>query len=82
MTLDYEPDKWMLVDGKLYYIYPSFIMYSKEKDLADKYIRLWFNTKELANYLAKLGVFYDKSRLKEDFQTNKQIVLTVCKYYR
>ena len=82
MTLDYEPDKWMLVGNKLCYIYPSFIIYAKEKDLAEKYIRLWFNTKELANYLAKLGLFYDKSRFKDDFQTNKHIVLTTCKYYR
>ena len=82
MTLDYEPDKWMLVDNKLCYIYPYFIIYSKEKDLAEKYIRLWFNTKELANFLTKLGIFYDKSRLKDDFHTNKNIVLMTCKYYR
>ena len=25
MTLDYSPDKWMIKDGELYYIYPIYI---------------------------------------------------------
>lgn len=82
MTLAYEPDKWMIYNNELYYIYPMFIIYQKEKDLAEKYIRLWFNTKELANFMANCGVSYDKSRIKDDFSTNKSIVLTTCKYYR
>ena len=82
MTLNYEPDKWWLVNGELFYMYPLFISYDKSKDLAERYIRLWFNTKELANFMAKNGVFYDKSRIKDEYSTNKEIVLKVCKYYR
>lgn len=82
MTLNYEPDKWMIANGTLYYVYPMFILYQKEKDLADRYIRLWFNTKELANYMKNNGVSYDKSRIKDEGSTNKEIVLTICKYYR
>ncbi len=82
MTLNYEPDKWMLVDGTMYYVYPMFILYKKEKDLVDRYIRLWFNTKELAKFMENNGVFYDKTRIKDEFSTNKEIVLMTCKYYR
>lgn len=82
MTLNYEPDKWMIRNGKLIYIYPMVILYKKEKDLVDRYLRLWFNTKELAKFLSEKGVFYDKSRVKDDFSTNKAIVLMTCKYYK
>lgn len=82
MTLNYEPDKWMIRNGKLIYIYPMVILYKKEKDLVDCYLRLWFNTKELAKFLSEKGVFYDKSRVKDDFSTNKAIVLMTCKYYK
>ena len=82
MTLNYEIDKWILAEDKLVYVYPMFIAYKKEKDLVDHYIRLWFNTKELNEFLTKLGIFYDKSRLKDEYLTNKEVVLMVCKYYR
>ena len=82
MTLNYEIDKWMISKGELIYIYPMFIIYKKEKDLVDRYIRLWFNTKELAEFMAKNKVSYDKKRLKDEYLTNKEIVLMLCKYYR
>ena len=82
MTLNYEPEHWKIVGDKLYYTYPTFIRYQKEKDLAEHYIRLWFNTEDLAKYLSNLGIFYDKTRIKAQYLTNKEIVLAVCKYYR
>lgn len=82
LTLDYEPYNWMIVNNELVYLSPMTILYQKEKDLVDRYLRLWFNTKELAKYLAEKGKNYDKSRLKDDFSTNKEIVLMTCKYYR
>ena len=82
LTLDYEPDKWMIKEDELIYLSPMTIRYQKEKDLVDHYIRLWFNTNELASFLSKLGKNYDKSRIKNDFSTNKEIVLMTCKYYR
>ena len=82
MTLDYSPEWWLVKENTLYYMRPMFIVYKKEKDLTERYLRLWFNTLELANYLASLGIFYDKSRIKEEYSTNKDIVLKVCKYYR
>lgn len=82
MTLDYSPDKWMIKDGELYYVYPLYIRYQKEKDLVEKYIRLWFNTKETSSFMKENGLSFDSSRIKKEYEVNKQIVLMTCKYYR
>ena len=82
MTLNYEPDKWIIVEGKLYYMLPQFIKYNEEKDLVKRYLRLWYNTKELNQFLNKNGLSYDKSRLKDELVTNKELVLLVVKYYK
>ena len=82
MTLNYEPDKWIIKDNTLYYILPQFIIYNEEKDLVKKYLRLWFPTKDLAQYLANRNLSFDKTRLKEELATNKELVLLVCKYYK
>ena len=82
MTINYEPDKWIIKDNTLYYMLPQFIIYNEEKDLVKRYLRLWFNTKELVQFLNKNGLSYDKPRLKDELVTNKEIVLMVCKYYK
>lgn len=82
MTLNYEPDKWIVVEGKLHYMFPQFIKYNEEKDLVKRYLRLWYNTKELNQFLNKNGLSYDKSRLKDELVTNKELVLLVVKYYK
>ena len=82
MTLDYTPSNWLVVKDTIYYMKDEFILLDKKKDLVDKYIRLWFNTKELAKFLAENGYSYDKKRIKDEYSTNKGIVLMTCKYYR
>ena len=82
MTLNYEPDKWIIKDGTLYYMLPQFIIYNEEKDLVKKYLKLWFPTKELAQYLANHNLSFDRTRLKEELATNKEMVLMVCKFYK
>lgn len=82
MTIDYSPNKWGIKDGRLFYLGATFIPYIKEQDLVDKYLRLWFNTRELAEFMKNNGVFYDKKRIVDEYSVNKQIVLMACKYYR
>ena len=82
MTLNYSPENWLVVEEKLYYMINDFIVFEKSKDLVDKYIRLWFNTKEFADFCSKNGLNYDKKRIKDEYSTNKEIVLMTCKYYR
>ena len=82
LTLNYEPDKWVLCDNCLYYMGTEFIPYDESKDLVHKYMRLWFNTKELAQYLTNNNLPYDKTRIKDEYSTNKEIVLMTVKYYK
>ena len=81
-TLNYEPDHWLLSNGKIFYVHPHIIEYAEEKDLVKHYIKLWFNTKELAKYLADLGLSYDKSRIQNEYATNKEILLKTVSFYR
>lgn len=82
MTLNYSPDKWIIREGELYYVYPWFINYNPKEELSEKYLKLYFNTKELAEFLNENDVFYDKSRIKDEYSTNKEMVLMTVKYYR
>ena len=82
VTLNYQIDKWMLYQNELFYLSPEFDTFQKENDLVDHYLRLWFNTKEKAEFLAKNGISFDKKRIKDEYSTNKELVLIVCKYYR
>ena len=66
-----------------YITFTLFILsISKEKDLVEKYIRLWFNTKETASFMKENGLSFDSGRIKNEYEVNKQIVLMTCKYYR
>lgn len=82
VTLCYEPDKFMVSNGKLFYVYPNFIKYDAEKDFVKRYLRLWFDTKELEQYLKKFGIIMAKTRLKNEYLTNKEMVLATVKYYK
>lgn len=82
ISLNYEIDKWMLYENELYYLSPEFDSYSKEIDLVDRYLKLWFNTKEKYEFLTKNGISFDKKHIKDEYSINKEMVLTVCKYYR
>ena len=74
-TLRYEPQKWILSNGIMYYVYTHVLDFDPEKDLVKRYVRLWFNTKELEKYLIENGYSYDKKRIKDEYATNKEILL-------
>ena len=82
ITLNYEPDRWLLSEGKLYYVYPHILEYNEQKDLVKHYIRLWFNTKELSQFLNEKGLDFDKTRIKDEYTTNKEILLKTVSFYR
>ena len=82
LSLDYSPDKWILVDDKLCYNDSFCARYDDRNDLVKAYLRLWFPTTEMEQYCRKNGISIDKSRSKDQYAVNKQIVLMVCKYYK
>lgn len=82
MRLDFDPVNFKYVDGKLYYLPFTFTEYSREADFTQKELRLWFYTNDFKELLISKGIPVDKSRLKNEYERNKEIVLTVVKYFK
>jgi len=82
MRLDFNPKKFIIKEDKLYYTPFTFTNYVRDEDFTQKEIRLWFYTNEFRDLLIAEGLPIDKSRLKNEFERNKEIVLTVVKYFR
>ncbi|HHT67193.1 MAG TPA: hypothetical protein GX010_03090 [Erysipelotrichaceae bacterium] len=82
IALEYLPENFVYSNNKLYYLpfkYEKFI--SKEKFIQND-IHLWFFTKEFIKHCHNKGIDVDQSRLKSDYETNKNIALMAVKYYR
>lgn len=82
ITISYKPEDWMFSEGTLYYMGTFFMPFREDEDLIKKSLRLWFPTRELASYLKMNGLELDKSRMKDEYATNKEIVLMTLKYYK
>ena len=82
INLDYSPEHWIMMNDKLYYLETIMMPFKKEESFTERYIRLWFYTKEFVTHLNNLGLEADSSRLNQEYETNKEIVLKTCKYYR
>ena len=80
--LDYSLNSWMLVGDTLYYVGDFCDKFTPEKDFTKSGMTMWFMTKDLVNYYEKNGILFDKSRIKEEFVVNKEMVLMTCKYYQ
>ena len=82
ITLDFDPSNYIYTDdGKLYYMGLKYFEYDEKTNFVQKGIRLWFYTKEFSNLLLEKGHQIDKTRLKDDYVINKEIVLMTVKYY-
>lgn len=82
IRLDFDPTNFIYKDGKLYYLPFTFTEYVRDADFTQKEIRLYFYTKEFKEFLISKGLPIDQSRLKNEYERNKEIVLTVVKYFR
>lgn len=82
ITLDYQIDNWVIADKTLYYVSDRYMPFKEEKDLVKGFLRYWFKTKELVEFLRKKGLNIDKNRVKDEYSTNKEMVLMTCKYYK
>ena len=82
LRLNFDPINFIYKDNKLYYTPFTFTQYEREEDFTQKEFRLWFYTAEFKNYLIEKGLPVDKSRIKNEYERNKEIVLLVVKYFR
>ncbi|MCD8204775.1 MAG: hypothetical protein LUC16_03005 [Coprobacillus sp.] len=80
--LDFNPENFKLYNGEVYYMKYKLYPYKEEEAFQLKGIYKWAYTKEFTKHLNELHITVDPSRLKEEFEQNKEIVLLVVKYYR
>ena len=81
LKISFDLKSWVLINDSLYYVGLEAEKYSPDNDFTKKDIWYWFMGKELAEYYKNNGVLIDKSRIKSDFEVNKEMVLMTCKYY-
>ena len=81
LKINFDLKSWVFIDDSIYYVSLDAEKYSPENDFTKKDIWKWFMGKELADYYEKNGVLIDKTRIKSDFEVNKEMVLMTCKYY-
>ena len=82
MALDYHPDNFKFVNGKLYYLPFKCDNFTSKEPFLQEDIRLWFYTKEFIKYCYSKGIPADEKHLKSDYEINKSIALLTIKYYR
>lgn len=82
LALDYSPENFVFANNKLYYLPFICGQFTTNEQFIQKDIRLWFFTKEFVKYCRDRGLTPDESRLKSDYETNKNIALMTVKYYR
>ena len=82
MALDYRPNNFKFVNGKLYYLPFKCDNFVDKESFIQQDIRLWFYTIEFIRYCHSVGAPVDESHLKSDYEVNKSIALLTVKYYR
>lgn len=82
LALDYSPKNFVFANGKLYYLPFKCGKFTTNEQFVQKDIMLWFFTKDFIKYCHSLGISVDQTRLKSDYETNKNIALMTVKYYR
>lgn len=82
MMLDYKPENFKFVNGKLYYLPFRMSKYVNNESFIQKDMLLWFFTKDFVKYCHEQGIDADQKRLKSDYETNKNKALMTVKYYR
>lgn len=82
LLLHFNPQNFRIVNDDLYYLPFTFDTWSKAKDFSQIGIYQWFYTTQFRNMLIEKGIPIDKSRILNEYDRNKQLVLMVVKYYR
>ena len=82
IVLDMKPDNFVYANGKLYYMPFKVEKFTTNDNFVQHEIRLWFFTKDFVKYCHDKGIDVDQSKLKSDYETNKNIALMTVKYYR
>ena len=82
LRLDFDPINFKYVDNKLYYLPFTFTEYIRDKDFSSEEFKYWIYTKDFVSYLRSKGLPINQSRVGNEYETNKKMVLLVVKYFR
>lgn len=82
MPISFEPEKWKLTNGNLYYLGIIEGKFEDKPLLERGPLRLWFYSKDFAKNLVQKGLPVNKERVPDNEAiSNKQMALMVAKYY-
>lgn len=83
INIDYKPHNFALINEEFYYLpLKASRGFDKAKSFELEGIRYWYYTKEFNDYCHARNIQIDKSKIKDEYKTNKEIVLAVCRYQR
>ena len=83
VMIDYDPQNFKVKNGKLIYLSQFYGVFDEKLTFEKDAIYLWFYGKELVEYLSKRGLPVKQERIiSNSGELNKQVALTVVKYYR
>ena len=81
ILLDFKPDNFIYFKNELYYKPLTFYPYEEKKAFQTNDIYYWVYSLKLAEYLKNKGLPVDMSRVKDEYLTNKEVVLKTVRYY-
>lgn len=81
IRIDFRPENFKFTGKKLVYLPFKYTNFEANYNFTMKDLRLWFPTKEFAEYIKIKGFSFDEKRIGSEYATNKQIALYTVKYY-
>ena len=81
IRIDFSPINFKFTGKKLVYLPFKIGNIEPNYNFTMKDFRLWFYTRDFANYVKSLGIPFDESKIGNEYASNKQIALMAVKYY-
>ena len=81
LKIDFRPENFKFTGKKLVYLPFEVTNRDLNYNFSMNDLRLWFHTKEFAEYVRAKGIAFDDSKIGNEYATNKQIALYTVKYY-
>lgn len=81
LKIDFSPVNFVYTGKKLVYLPFVYTQYDPNYNFVMSDFKLWFVTKEFADYAEKLGYEFDRKRIGNEYATNKKMALLTVKYY-
>ena len=81
LRIDFHPDNFKFDGKKLFYLPFEYGTFESDYNFVMKDFKLWFYTKELADYLESKGFEFDRKKIGNEYAINKKMALLTVKYY-